>query len=372
MRSFASDNNSGIHPAILNAIAEANQNHTLSYGGDPYTQEAICLLKHHFGEYIDAYFVYGGTGANVLGLQQVLKPYQAVLCAQSAHIHNDECGAPERMTGCKMLPIPCPHGKLTIDAIKPCLHGIGVEHHVQPRVISISQATEFGTVYTPYELKTLADFSHANGLLLHVDGARLANAAAYLEAGLGEITQDVGVDILSFGGAKNGMMVGECVLFFEKSLSSDFKYIRKQGMQLMAKMRFLAAQFIAYLSEDLWLNNARHANAMARFLAVHLADIPEVQLTHPVETNAVFATLPADWIAPLRQEVFFYTWNEEIHEIRWMTSFDTTEADVMNFVQKIKAVRNGPKVNAKPESLLSDGTITTQKRELPVEDRSID
>ena len=337
-KSFASDNNSGVHPEILRAIEDANQGHTIAYGDDPYTERAKEKLSECFGESIDAYFVFGGTGANVVGLQQILLPYQSVICPEGAHIHNDECGAPERFAGCKLLTAPSPDGKLTVDGIKAHMHGIDFEHHAQPRVVSISQATELGTVYTVDEIKAIADYAHENGLLLHVDGARLCNAAAYLSASLREITADVGVDVLSFGGAKNGLLVGECAIFFDGGLSRDFKYIRKQGMQLMSKMRFVGAQYEAYLTGDLCLKTARHANEMAKLLAQELCGVPNVRITQKVETNAVFAEIPKDCIAELQQEFFFYVWDEAASEVRWMTSFDTTEEDVKAFAQCIRAV----------------------------------
>src|SRR5215213_11221065 len=255
-RSFASDNNAGVHPEVINAITKANDGHVIAYGSDPITARAMELFQKHFGSDVAVYFVFGGTGANVLGLKAITQSHHAIFCAETAHVNVDECGAPEQFTGCKLITLPTPDGKLRVEQIKPLLHGIGVEHHVQPRVISISQATEMGTVYTKEELKTLADFAHDNNMRLHVDGARLANAAVALDATFREITADVGVDVLSFGGTKNGMMYGEAVVFFDKRLAGDFKYIRKQGMHLPSKMRFISAQFAALLSGDLWRRGA--------------------------------------------------------------------------------------------------------------------
>ena len=247
-RSFASDNNAGVHPEIIKAIKAANEGHVIAYGNDPFTARAIKQFQKHFGSDIAVYFVFGGTGANVLGLKAITKSHQAIVCADTAHVNVDECGAPENFTGCKLLPIPTTDGKLRVELIKPLLlHGIGVEHYVQPGVISVSQATEMGTVYTKKELKTLASFAHDNGMLLHVDGARMANAAVSLGATSERNQCDVGVDVLSFGGTKNGMMYGEAVIFFNQKLAADFKYIRKQGMHLPSKMRFIAAQFEALL-----------------------------------------------------------------------------------------------------------------------------
>lgn len=337
-RSFASDNNAGIHPEILKAISSANIGHVVAYGDDPYTEAAIEKFKQHFGAGIDVYFVFGGTGANVLGLETITEPFNAIICAETAHINVDECGAPEKFTGCKLLTIPTTNGKITIEAIKRHRHGMGDQHHVQPKVISISQTTEMGTVYSPQETETIANYAHENQMLLHLDGARLSNAAASLGVDLRTLTADVGVDVLSFGGTKNGMMYGESVVFFDRSLSKNLKYIRKQGMQLASKMRFISAQFEALLSNDLWRENARHANQMAKRLAQELGRIPQIEITQKVEANGVFAILPKACIAILQREYFFYVWNEETCEVRWMTSFDTTEQDVQNFVGSIKRV----------------------------------
>jgi len=335
-RSFASDNNAGVHPEVIEAIRAANEGHVIAYGDDPFTERAVKLFKKHFGPDVAVYFVFGGTGANVLGLKAVTKSHQAIICAETAHVNVDECGAPENFTGCKLLAVATPDGKLRVEQIKPLLHGIGVEHHVQPAVITISQATEMGTVYTKDELKTLADFAHDHGMLLHVDGARLSNAAVSLNAVLKEITADVGVDVLSFGGTKNGMMYGEAVVFFDPKLAADFKYIRKQGMQLSSKMRFIAAQFEAMLSGNLWQRGPAYANRMARLLASELSKLPQIKITQPVESNGVFAVIPSEHIPALQQKYFFYVWNEEISEVRLMASFDTTEEDIRDFVAFVR------------------------------------
>lgn len=335
-RNFASDNNAGIHPQVIEAIAAANDGHVVAYGDDPFTARAIKLFQKHFGRDVAVHFVFGGTGANVLGLKAITKPYEAIICAETAHVNVDECGAPENFTGCKLLTVSTPDGKLRVEQIKSLLHGIGVEHHVQPRVISVSQATEMGTVYTKKELKTLADFAHDHNLLLHVDGARLANAAVSLKANLKEITADAGVDVLSFGGTKNGMMYGEAVIFFNKAFGGDFKYIRKQGMHLPSKMRYISAQFEALLSGDLWRRSAAHSNRMAQMLGSELAKIPQIQLTQPVEANGVFAVIPGKYVPLLQKKYFFYVWNEEISEVRLMASFDTTEEDVRDFVEFVR------------------------------------
>ncbi|GAB4369044.1 MAG: low specificity L-threonine aldolase [Calditrichia bacterium] len=335
-RGFASDNNAGVHPKILEAIQQANVGHEIAYGDDPYTRRAVQLFREYFGDDIDVYFVFNGTAANVLSIKALTRSYHSVICSEQAHLHEDECGAPENFTGCKLLTVPTSDGKLTIEGIRKHMRGFGFEHHAQPRVISLTQATEMGTVYTPEEIRQISDYAHENGLFVHMDGARLANAAASLNVSLREITADVGVDVLSFGGTKDGMLMGESVVFFHKNLSIDFKYIRKQGMQLGSKMRFLSAQFIAWLSDDLWLENARHANRMARYLAEKVKRIPQITITQPVQANGVFAIVPAPCIPILQKEFFFYVWNEATSEVRWMTSFDTTEDDINRFVELIR------------------------------------
>ena len=335
-RSFASDNNAGVHPAVMEALAAANSGHVIAYGDDVYTARAVKKFREHFGKDAEVFFVFGGTGANILGLKAATQPHHAILCAATAHINVDECGAPEKFTGCKLLDVRTSDGKLKVDQIPPLLREVGFEHHVQPRVISISQATEMGTVYTVRELKTLAGLAHDHGMLLHMDGARVANAAASLDVKLRAITRDAGVDILSFGGAKNGMMYGEAVVFFDPKLAEDFKYTRKQGAQLPSKMRFISAQFEALLTDDLWRRNATHANRMAQLLAHELEKIPQITLTQRVESNGVFATVPRRYIPLLQKKYFFYIWNEEQSEVRLMTSFDTTEDDIADFVNLVR------------------------------------
>jgi threonine aldolase len=335
-RSFASDNNAGVHPEMIEAIRAVNEGHVIAYGDDDVTARAVKLFKKHFGKDIAVYFVFGGTGANVLGLKAITHPYHAIVCAETAHINVDECGGPEKFTGCKLVSFATPDGKLRIEQIEPMLHVFGNEHHVQPRVISISQATEMGTVYTKQELKELAKFAHDNNMLLHMDGARIANAAAGLNVTLKEITADVGVDVLSFGGTKNGMMYGEAVVFFDERMAHDFKYIRKQGMHLPSKMRYISAQFEALLSGDLWRRSATHANRMARLLGSELEKVAGIKLTQPVEANGVFAVVPQQFIPLLQKKYFFYTWNEAISEVRLMTSFDTTEEDIQDFVALVR------------------------------------
>lgn len=335
-RGFASDNNSGVHPSMMKAIMDVNHGHTIAYGDDPYTAQAISQFKEIFGDDIDVYFVFIGSAANVLGLKAITESHNAVICSDTAHIHVDECGAPERFTGCKLLTVTTPDGKLTVDLVRKHMHGFGFQHHAQPKVISISQTTELGTLYKPSEVKALADYAHQNGLLLHMDGARIANAAASLNLCFKEFTTDVGVDILSFGGTKNGMMYGEAIVFFDKSYSQNFMYTRKQGLQLASKMRYISAQFNAYLTDKQWYNTAKHSNRMAQILAEKVGNIPNVTITQKVEANGVFAIIPKEVIPTLQDEYFFYVWDEDKSEVRWMTSWDTTEEDITNFANRLK------------------------------------
>ncbi len=334
-RSFASDNNSGIHPEILTAISDANVNHALGYGEDDITEQAVARFRELFGQNTDVFFVFNGTGANVLSLLSLANSYQAIICPKTAHVNVDECGAPEKQTGCKFLPVETEDGKITIDGIRKYIFGIGEVHHVQPKVISITQSTEVGTLYTIDEIKEIADFAHQNNMFLHMDGARISNAVAALDCTFKEMTVDAGVDVLSFGGTKNGLMFGEAVLFFNRN-TEDIKYIRKQTTQLCSKMRFISAQFLALLNNDLWKRNALHANKMAQLLAEKLKEIKEVKITQKVESNGVFAIVPEYVIEPLRKEFYFFMWDESRSEVRWMTTFDTTEEDIDNFVAVLK------------------------------------
>src|SRR5215471_5909023 len=339
-RSFASDNNAGVHPEILEAIERANQGHVVAYGDDPYTRSAIRKFEEHFGPDIDVFFTFNGTGANVLGLQALNRSYHAVLCSDYAHIYTDECAAPEKHTGCKLIPLPHQDGKITRDAVRHAYHGIGDQHHVQARVISITQATEMGTLYQPEEIQALARFAHERTMFLHMDGARIANAAVSLGQSLRQATRDLGVDVLSFSGTKNGIMGGEAVIFFDRKLSSDFLYLRKQGKQLASKMRFIAVQFEALLTNDLWKRSAEYANRMARVLEAEVRKISRVRITWKVETNGVFAQLPKQAIEKIKQQYFFYPWIEDEGIVRWMCSFDTTEEDVREFAKCVaEAVR---------------------------------
>lgn len=333
-RSFASDNNAPIHPDIMAALASANTNHVVAYGSDPYTERATARLREVLGAHA-VHFVFTGTAANVLCIQAMTRPFNAVLCAATAHLNVHECGAPERLTGCKLIDIHTPDGKLRVSDVENRLHALGDEHEAQPRVISITQCTEYGTVYTRDEIKALAAFAHTNNLLLHMDGARLSNAAAHLGCTLRELTKDCGVDALSLGGTKNGIMGGEAVVFFDPALEENFKFYRKQFMQLASKMRFLSVQMETLFGGDLWLRNARHANAMARILSERIRGLPGVELTQNTEANAVFARLPKALVEPLKKEYFFYVVDPVRSEARWMTSFDTSEEDVNDFASTL-------------------------------------
>src|SRR5512132_1373082 len=333
-RAFASDNWAGVHPEVLAAMAAANVGHVPSYGADPYTRDAIARISDELGGDAEVFLVFSGTAANVLCLQSMVESHQAVICAETAHVHTSECGAAEKHIGCKLLTVPSPNGKITVPGIREHLHDIGNEHHVQPRAVSITQASEYGTVYTPQEIRVIADFAHANSLLLHMDGARIFNAAAYLNVPLKAITSEAGVDALSFGGTKNGLVAGEAAIFFKRVLADDFEFRRMQGMQLSSKMRFIAAQFSALLSNGLWKRSAEHANKMAKLLASALSGIQGVALTQAVEANEVFVTLPRQIIPKLQEHWPFHVWNEGLSEARLITSFDTEDSDVADFARR--------------------------------------
>ncbi len=336
MRSFASDNNSGVHPDIIKAMATANKDHCVAYGADPYTKEAEEKIKETFGSQTEVYFVYNGTGANVTSLATYCRTWNSIICSDIAHIYVDECGAPEHCTGAKLQPVKSKNGKLTTDGFEQYTIELGIEHHAQPKVASITQATEHGTVYTLEEVKTIAEKAHELGMVLHMDGARLANAAVALGVDLKTATTDCGVDVLSFGGTKNGIMFGEAVIFLNPDCAEHFKFLRKNYTQLPSKMRFISAQYTALLTHDLWQKNAAHANSMAKLLAKKLAEVPGVHITSPVEVNSVFATLPEKVVTPLQQHYFFYIWDFKTTEARLMTSFDTTREDVENFIKILK------------------------------------
>ncbi|MFY9905051.1 MAG: low specificity L-threonine aldolase [Terriglobales bacterium] len=337
-RSFASDNNAAVHPEVLEAIGRANQGHTVGYGSDPHTESAVGKFHEHFGHDIKVFFVFNGTAANVLSLQALTRPYHAVLCPELSHIYTDECGAPEKFTGCKLIPLPAPDGKLTVETVAQAYHGIGDQHHVQPHVISITQSTEMGTVYKPAEIKALAHFAHERKMFLHMDGARISNAVAAQQLTLRQATRDLGVDVLSFGGTKNGLMGVEAVVFFRPELAEDFSFLRKQGMQLASKMRFMSAQMEALLTNDLWRRNAEHANRMALLLEQEMKKIPRLKIVYPVDANGVFAQIPPSAIPEILKRYFFYVWSEQESIVRWMCSFDTTEDDVRQFSEFVAEV----------------------------------
>ncbi len=334
---FGSDNHSGIHPRILDAIKEANSGPAVAYGLDAHTEAAVAKFREHFGKNADVYLVFNGTGANVISISTLARSFNAVICSEHAHINADECGAPEGATGCKLLAVHTADGKLTCDHIARHLQGRLDQHRAQPALVSITQSSELGTVYSVEEVKAIAAFCHGHGLYLHMDGARMCNAAASLSKGLGEISGAAGVDILSFGGTKNGLLLGEAVVCFHPELSRDTLFIRKQKMQLASKMRFIAAQLTAMLSDDLWLQNASHANLMARLLEEKVKDIPGLKIVQPVQANAVFASLPRRALDKLLEKYFFYTWDEEKNEVRWMCSWNTSEQQISDFAATIRA-----------------------------------
>ena len=335
-RGFGSDNHSGISPEIMEAIASANVDHALAYGDDEYCERAVQLLRQEFGTQAGVYFVFNGTGANVLNIDAMCRSHHAVVCAETAHINVDECGAPQRIVGCRLLTVPTPDGKLTPELVKTQLHGFGFEHHSQPRAISITQPTELGTLYSLDEIRALADLAHSHDMYLHMDGARLANAAVALGCTFRQMTTNCGVDCLSFGGTKNGMMIGESAVILNPVLDADLKYRRKQMGQLSSKMRFMAAQFEAYLSTGVWRRNAEHSNRMAQLLCQSLREVPEAKVVYPVQANSVFVQLPNKVWNALLDDYFFYLWDEATDVVRWMCSFDTTEEDIHNLVQALK------------------------------------
>lgn len=331
VRGFASDNYAGAHPEVLAALALANGGHQVAYGEDEYTAHLQEVFRRHFGPRAEVFPVFNGTGANVTALQAVTERWGAVICAESAHIQVDECGAPERVGGLKLLTVPTPDGKLTPELIDRQAYGFDDEHRAQPQVVSITQTTELGTCYTAAEITAICDHAHQLGMAVHLDGARIANAAASLGVPLAEFTTDAGIDILSFGGTKNGLLLGECVVVLSPERVRAIKYLRKLSMQLASKMRFVSVQFEALLAGDLWLRSASHANAMARRLERAVRDVDGVTVLRPVQSNAVFALLPREVSERLQKRYRFYFWDESTGEVRWMCSFDTTEADVDGF-----------------------------------------
>ncbi|MDR0333063.1 MAG: aminotransferase class I/II-fold pyridoxal phosphate-dependent enzyme [Dysgonamonadaceae bacterium] len=338
MRSFGSDNNSGVHPRIMQAIAEANINHSIAYGDDDWTKKATTIVRDLLGSTAEPYFVFNGTGANVIGLQACTLPFHSIICASTAHIAVDECGAPVKYVGCAIKEIATPDGKLTPELVRPQLHGFGFEHHSQPKVIAISQTTELGTAYTPDEVRALANLAHEHNMYLFVDGTRIANACAFLGTSLKELTVDCGVDIFTLGGTKNGLMFGEILVPLRPELAENIKYYRKQTTQLSSKMRYISAQFIAYLSENIWLENARKSNASAQYLATEMAKIDGICITQKVESNAVFFILPKTITDRLRERYFFYDWDISRNEMRLVCSWDTTEEDISGFIDYLSSI----------------------------------
>jgi threonine aldolase len=335
-RGFASDNNAGVHPEIFKELQAANEGHALGYGSDIYTERALELFKENFGRDTETFFVFTGTAANVLGLSSVTRPWNSVIAASTSHMEQDECGAPEKFIGCKVLTADSSDGKITNKLIETHLHGFDFEHHSQPKVVSVTQSTEMGTVYTASEIREIADFVHSRGLMLHMDGARISNAAVSLGLPFRSFTTDAGVDVLSFGGTKNGMMSGEAICFLRPGLANDFKYIRKQGMQLASKMRFISAQYIAYFRNDLWKKCAGHSNRMARHMADRLQQFNEITITQKVESNGIFVIMPEEIAKKIQQHYYFYSWNVKNSEYRLMTSWDTTEEDIEGFLILLK------------------------------------
>ncbi len=336
-RTFASDNCSGVHPEVLAAIATANGGHQPSYGADVYTARLAEVIATHFGPRAEVFPVFNGTAANVISLQAMVPRWGAVVCSSAAHIHNDENGAPERVGGLKLLTVDAPDAKLTAERIDEQAWGWGDEHRAQPLVVSITQSTELGTVYTPTEIAAISDHAHHKGMWVHVDGARLANAAASLGVGLGELTTDVGVDVVSFGGTKNGLLGAEAIVVLNPAAVSGMAYLRKMDLHLASKMRFVSAQLVALLEGDLWLRSAAHANTMAARLAAAVSEMDGVELTQPTQANGVFAVLPPGVADRIRAEFPFHDWNHRTGEVRWMCAFDTTEADVDVFAAAVEA-----------------------------------
>jgi len=336
VRGFASDNYAGVHPEVLAALALANDGHQVAYGDDVYTENLQRIIQQYFGATGEAFPVFNGTGANVVALQAITDRWGAVICAESAHINVDEGGAPERMGGLKLLTVPTPDGKLTPELIDRQAWGADDEHRAMPQVVSITQSTELGTLYMPDEIRVICDHAHARNMKVHMDGSRIANAAASLGTPMSAFTTDVGVDILSLGGTKNGALLGEAVVVINRDAVSHMKHVRKLSMQLHSKMRFVSVQLEALLAKDLWLRNAGHANAMARRLAAAVRGVDGVQVLYPVQANAVFARLPHDVSKRLQQRFRFYFWDEAAGDVRWMCSFDTTEDDVDALIAAIK------------------------------------
>ena len=336
MRGFGSDNHASVHPQIMQALLEANVNHAPSYGTDQWTEQAELAFKKHFGDKAKIFFVFNGTAANVLCLRAANRSHQSVICTDVAHINVDECAAPEVLAQTKLIAVPHHQGKLTKQQIEDCLIRLGDQHFAQVKMVSLTQPTELGTLYSLEELKDITAFCKSKKLYVHIDGARLANAAYKLGCTFKQMTTDLGVDLVSFGGTKNGLLGGEAVVFLNPELAQDFVYLRKQFGQLPSKTRFIAAQFIAYFANDLWLEIAKQSCDLAQLLHEKCKTLSGVEVTQPVQSNAVFAKIPAKWVKPLRQNHFFYVWDEKTFECRWMTSWDLTEADILSFTAELE------------------------------------
>lgn len=335
-QSFASDNNAAVHPLVLKAMEEANFGHAKGYGDDPYTQEAIERFKGEFGSNAEVLFVFNGTGANVISLQAMTRSFDAIICSHAAHINEDECGAPEKFTGCKLIDVATQDAKLNVPLLLDIIKAKGDQHQVQQRVISLTQSTEFGTVYTKDQITALCEFAHGHDMYVHMDGARISNAAVSLGLSFKEMVASTGVDILSFGGTKNGLMYGEAVVILNPELASYAKFIRKQSMQLASKMRYVSAQFNALLQDNLWHSNASHSNQMAQLLAQELNGIPQLEIVQKVEANAVFCTIPREMTSELQSEYYFYIFDEIRNVARFMCSWDTKEEDVLAFANFLR------------------------------------
>jgi threonine aldolase len=335
-KTFASDNYAGVHPEVMDALVKANLGHEGSYGNDSHTKAAIENFRKHFRDQTEVFFAYNGTGANVLGLSILTQSFNSIICSDLAHINVDESTAPEKFLGCKLLTIPTRDGKIYPDEIENRIIRVGDQHHPQARVISISQSTEYATVYTVDEIKAISAIAKKYNLFLHMDGSRISNAAVSLGKDFQSFTVDAGVDVLSFGGTKNGLMFGEAVLVFNPALAASFPYVRKQAMQLHSKMRFISAQFNALISSNLWSKNAHHANQLAKRLEKGLRQFSAIQITQQVDANGIFAIMPPAIIPKLQEHGFFYVWNDKTNEVRLMCSWDTTENDVDSFLGQVK------------------------------------
>ena len=340
-KGFGSDNHAGAHPELLQALVDCNTGHAPSYGTDFYCKEAHKKFEEAFARKLDVFFVFNGTAANTLALKSLTQSYESIFCAEEAHAYVDECGAPEFFTGGKLIPLSSQNGKIKTDALEKNLIRFGDQHFSQPKTLTITQPTELGTLYTKEELKNLCQVAKDKGMFVHLDGARLSNAIVSLETNFADFFKDLPIDVISFGGTKNGFVFGEAVVFLNQSLSKNFKFIRKQGLNLPSKSRFIAAQFLRYFKDDLWKKIAHHENQMAARLSQKLQDIPEIKITRPVQANAVFAQIPKNWVKPLRQSHFFYIWDENTFEARLMCCFDTSAEDILEFAQKARSLSEG-------------------------------